>query len=655
MRRYIHSPSLDSKRYAIPIYKGGSAAITAVKAADNLGLVTGAIVNQPNGVLGLDANGKVPFSKISNVVQGNVNITGPLLITLGANNQWSINDYDSFSTYTVSSSHGIVTLSSNQIVLNVPIGHNINTPVQLTLTINGVSRVISIPISAALPVAKPIITSPVNNATNIGVKLTATTTPFTLNSGSDTHASSDWQLSTNANFTSIVQSVTDNTTFKTSWTTNDLNVNTVYYVRVRHKGAALGYSEWSDGVQLTTKSIFNPSTEQAKLIASDGVASNWFGFSTSISADGNTLIIGAYGCDPAFKENAGAAYIFTRTGSTWTQQTKIIASDGVDGDWFGFSVAIAGDGNTCIVGAYGCDPEGIPNAGAAYIYTRSGSTWSQQAKLSASDAAQTDYFGYNVSISSNGDTCCMGAFHKNVDVGAVYIFTRSGTIWTQQAKLVSSDGVTGDWFGISTNLSSDGNTCIIGAYGCEIASIPNAGAAYVFSRSGSTWSQQAKLSASDAAQADYFGYSVTISSDSNTCCIGAHSANPDNINDAGAAYIFTRSGSTWTQQAKLTASDKISGDNFGISAEISTDGNVCVIGAYGCAVNSAQDAGAAYIFTRSGSTWTQQAKLIASDYAEGAYFGLSVSIDAIGSICCIGAAYSSPSGKVSAGSAYIFI
>ena len=396
-------------------------------------------------------------------------------------------------------------------------------------------------------------------------------------------------------------------------------------------------------------------TQQAALKASDAGANDKFGTSVATAKDGSTAIVGARLCtDPTLYE--GAAYIFTRSGTTWSQQAKIQQSDRHINARFGASVSISEDGNTAIVGAELADalPQAA-SAGAAYIFTRSGTTWSQQAKIQQSDRHINARFGASVSISEDGNTAIVGAeladaLPQAASAGAAYIFTRSGTTWSQQAKLIASDGSDSYYFGSSVSITDDGNTAIIGA---RLDGGTNFGAAYVFTRSGTTWSQQTKLTASDAQTDDEFGYSVSISgSDGNTAIVSSPKEDAGGTSNSGAAYIFTRSGTTWSQQAKIQASNKGSNDLFGYglnAASISGDGNTVVVGA----VNedtSGTDAGAAYVFTRSGTTWSQQAMIKASDAAASDKFGYSVSISDDGDTITVGAFNESGTGA-----AYIFI
>ena len=418
----------------------------------------------------------------------------------------------------------------------------------------------------------------------------------------------------------------------------------------------------SDGVKstnaassftLTFMGDWSSATQQAKIQASDAQADDYFGDGVSISGDGNTAIVGAH-IEDTGGSNAGSAYIFTRSGTSWSQQAKIGASDAQATGFFGHSVSISSDGNTAIVGAHGDDSGSLSNTGAAYIFTRSGSTWSQQAKIRASDRQATDYFGFNVSISGDGNTVIVGAYREDTtatDAGSAYIFTRSGTTWSQQAIIQSSDVQAGDYFGHSVSISSDGNTAIVGA-SREDTTATDAGSAYIFTRSGTSWSQQAKIQASDAQATDYFGFNVSISSDGNTVIVGAYFEDTSGT-DAGAAYIFTRSGTTWSQQAKIQASDAEASDRFGFEVSISGDGNMAIVGAYN-EDTSGTDAGAAYVFTRSGTTWSQQAKIQASDAQADDNFGRAVSISDDGDTAIVGA-YNEDTTASNAGAAYIFV
>jgi len=369
------------------------------------------------------------------------------------------------------------------------------------------------------------------------------------------------------------------------------------------------------------------------LLASDGAEHDEFGKSVSIS--GNYAVIGALANDEN-GSNSGSAYIFYYDGGNWYQQAKLTASDGADLDLFGKSVSISG--NYVVIGASGNDDNGSCS-GSAYIFVRSDTTWTEQAKLTASDAATENNFGFSVSIS--GDYTVIGAMgndENGTHAGAAYIFHRSGTIWSQQAKLLASDGVAHDIFGKSVAIFGD--YAIIGA-----GSVDSNGFCYIFKRSGTGWSQQAKLVASDGASQDLFGYSVSIFDD--YAVIGA-CGDDDNGSYSGSVYVFIRSDTIWTEQVKLTASDGTADNYFGYSVSIS--GDYIAIGAYSDDDNGISS-GSAYIFNRIGVSWYQQTKLLASDGAAYDKFGRSVSIS--GNLVIIGADGNNDNG-ISSGSAYVF-
>ncbi len=339
----------------------------------------------------------------------------------------------------------------------------------------------------------------------------------------------------------------------------------------------------------------------AMLLSREGPQGAWFGYSVAMSGD--YAIVGAPNDHP-YGDNQGAAYVFVRSGNIWTQQARLIARDGNAGDFFGGSVAISGD--YVLIGASG-DGDGEGNAfamydiGAAYVFVRSGSTWTQQAKLLANDGAPYDSFGSGVALS--GDYAFIGADGDDmsalkVEQGSAYVFVRSGSTWTQEAKLIADDGDTKDYFGRTVAIS--GNYLLVGSGNDDVGSNTDQGSVYVFVRSGTAWTQQAKLTASDGASEDYFGASLAISGD--YAIIGAYGDDMGANVDQGSAYVFVRSGSTWTQQAKLLASNGSDKHYFGSSVAIFE--NTAVVGA-GNLNGPTGDMGTTYMFRSNNGIWTE--------------------------------------------------
>jgi len=361
----------------------------------------------------------------------------------------------------------------------------------------------------------------------------------------------------------------------------------------------------------------DPWMQLAPLNANDAAPSDLFG--RVVAVDGSIAVVGA----PDNNNRVGAAYVFMRTGPTWSQAAKLSASDGANGDFFGATVAV--DRDTIVIGA----PFGNNGTGAAYIFTCEGSSWTQGAKLIANDGASGDIFGY--SVATQGDTIVVGAPNVASGTGAAYVFKRTGPAWVQQAKLNASDGMAGDIFGSVVAVSGD--TAVVGA------DFKNnwIGAVYLFARRGMRWEQQAELSAGDGASGDQFGDAVAV--DRDTVVVGA----VYNSGATGAAYVFTRKGNSWEQQAKLTASDGAAGD--GLGAAVAVDGDTIVAGAPFANIGVGNyETGAAYVFTRAAGNWVQQAKLAAGDGASWDFFGAGVG--ASGQSIVVGAPFNKDMGTV---------
>jgi hypothetical protein len=346
-----------------------------------------------------------------------------------------------------------------------------------------------------------------------------------------------------------------------------------------------------------------------------------FGTSVALSDDGDTALIGG----PADDENIGAAWIFTRSGSTWSQQGEKLTGTGETGAGrFGRSVALSADGDTALIG--GTRDNGF--AGAAWVFTRSGSTWTQQGeKLTGTGEAGQAEFGRSVALSADGSTALVGGSGDNGDAGAAWTFTRSGSTWSQQGEKLTGTGETGEGaFGSSVALSADGNTALIGGPRDD----GNVGAAWAFARSGSTWSQQGEeLTGSGETGAGRFGESVALSADGNTALVGG----PRDNSDVGAAWAFTRSGSTWTQQGgKLAGTGETGAGEFGTSVALSDDGNTALIGA----PEDAAATGGTWVLTRSSGVWSQQGSKLTGGEEDNSEFGVLVALSADGNTALVG-------------------
>ncbi|MGB2820605.1 MAG: PEP-CTERM sorting domain-containing protein, partial [Phycisphaerae bacterium] len=366
----------------------------------------------------------------------------------------------------------------------------------------------------------------------------------------------------------------------------------------------------------------------ARLVASDGVAGNEFGDSVAVGRE--WLVVGAPGRDDAGRD-CGAAYVFGRTGAAWVEWSKLTASDAAGGDRFGGSVAIGLD--TIVVGARDYDGAG-EGSGSAYVFTWDGLEWVERTRLVASDADEGDSFGCSVAVS--GETVAVGAYARDgagESSGAVYVFQRDGAAWYEQARLTAGDARQGQYFGCS--VSVDGDRMVVGARGDDDRGA-NAGAVYLFTRQGEQWTETAKCIGSGVAQGDYFGRIVAVSGD-------RFVASALGDEPSGAAYVFQHDGGEWTESGVLTVPGAAEGDAFG--CHVAMDGEDVVVGARG----DRDDSGAAYVFTRDGEAWREVSKLTAAE-DPGGRLGWSVAI----SDGCVVAGAVGEIGKLSTGSAHVF-
>ncbi len=363
-------------------------------------------------------------------------------------------------------------------------------------------------------------------------------------------------------------------------------------------------------------------------------------FGVSVVVHGTTAMIGAQQAKIGDHDAQGAVYVFEKTNGVWTRTQKLVADDG---DTFGlFGDAIAFEGDTALIGAYGTVVNDNYSQGAVYAFKRIDGVWTQTQKLADPDGRMFDNFGYSIAL--QGTTAIIGADGAEIGTngfqGAAYVYEMSGGSWTQGQKIVAGDGGPGDIFGYSVVL--DGDRALIGAYADEAYQ----GSVYVFGRSGGTWTQTQKLVASDAAPNAYFGYATALSG--STFIVGAWGAQPGGNDMQGAVYVFAESNGNWTQVQKVVASDGAPHDKFGHS--VALQGTTALIGADGWHNASAQ--GAVYAFDGSTGGFVETQRFVASDSTNGFQFGLPVTFD--GDTALVGSwLWRSPDARMP-GSAYFF-
>jgi len=394
-------------------------------------------------------------------------------MTINQVKTFTITDYDSFLSYTLTAIGGSVSRSGNTITYTAP-----GSAGPSGFIING--KTISVAVGANIVMA-PSINNIINGANNIDSTISLTGTAFTVSSGSDTHQFTDWQIATDSGFTNIVTQSISDTVNKTSWVSGTLQPATTYYARVRYKGNAYGYSNWSSIITFTTKTTFLPTSEKAILSVNGEYA---FGYSVSINTDATRVAIGCPNSSPGGSAfgGAGAVYIFFKSGSSWIQESKLVASDKYAGDRFGMSVYLDSTATRVVIGADHANTTST-DSGKAYIFTRTGTSWAQEAILTASDKAVNDQFGYSVSISDDSSQVLIGANNKTISGvirGKVYLFTRSGTTWIQNNFIYPISKYTNDQFGCSVDISKDSTRVAVGAYLADVGASTDTGKVVIF-------------------------------------------------------------------------------------------------------------------------------------------------------------------------------
>jgi hypothetical protein len=492
-------------------------------------------------------------------------------------------------------------------------------------------------------------------------------------------------------------------------TTIDISVHRIDWLHARYRLSACNPQGCTDSNEIDVTSQMLDTIGFFK--ASNTGRDDYFGESVALSADGNTLAVGATGEDSSARviegpqstggspaqidngaDSAGAVYIFRRAATgQWAQQAYVKASNAGEGDSFGAAVALSADGNTLAVGAIGEDDnndvdgeeddESAAESGAVYVFSREADAWSEQARLKASNVYALTFFGNAVALSADGNTLAVGSRLENShatgidgpqlsfnapESGAVYVFTRASAAWTQQAYVKASNTDAGDNFGASVALSADGDTLAVGApdersnatdidTAIEGAdddnSMSSAGAVYVFERSATQWAWQAYVKASNTGHFQEFGSAVALSGSGDLLAVGApgenHSATGINgddeainglTNDSGAVYVFARSAGQWSKEAYVKASNTGKDDGFGWRLAFSADGSTLAVralgersSATGIGGDQSDDSfdvntGAAYVFERNSGSWSQRAYVKASNTNSGDAFGAGIAL-----------------------------
>jgi FG-GAP repeat len=363
-------------------------------------------------------------------------------------------------------------------------------------------------------------------------------------------------------------------------------------------------------------------TEQGpKLTGAGEVGSGAFGFGVAVSGDGSTAIVGG----PQDKGSAGAVWVFVRSGDSWVPQGgKITPTGEVGHGYFGISVALSQDGDTALIGS----PKDGHGAGAAYVFTRSGQTWTQRARLTGGEEVGKPSFGRRVALSSDGQTALIGAYADNGNAGAAWVFARAGESWAQQGpKLTGPQESGAGQFGGEVALSGDGNTALIGGPTDD----GGVGAVWFFGRTEAVWSPEgSKVTVGEESGDAEVGRSVSLSNEGTTAVVSG----PSDSGGVGAAWVFTSEDEEWSQSAKLLPGPLKGKGAFGVRAAISGDGETILVGAPKA---HTAEGGAAWVFKLQGGEWARQAlPLTGGGETKHADFGRGVALSEDGTVALVG-------------------
>ena len=540
----------------LELHEGGTGKNTATDALNALYGIPSGLKGQALGPVELNGQGRLDLSALEGISLTDTGIDGDSTIQLRETKEYFLTTYDSYQDYEVEGVLGVARIERNVIYYTAG-----QTPGIGGFIING--RRINILVQG-IAIVKPSITVPVNNAIDRPLYMTFIGTSFQTLGGSDNHVSSDWELSTDVNFIDIVQRSYDDTTNLTSWAVMDMQELKKHYVRVRYKGQNAGLSPWSNAVGFTTGNDGIANTEVQKFYAPDFATGDRFGCSVAMNHAGDYAAIGALYKHVGTQQYQGVVYIFIKQNGLWVHQQTIIEPNTTEWDYFGVTVSLNGDATHMLVGANG-DDSTVDRAGAVYYYTRSGNVWTRVSKIQASDRHTVQFFGIGLALNGDGTKAVICAVYDNTRgyrAGAVYYFTRSGSTWTQGQKFYSSDISAEDFFGFNCGLNSNGDLLIVSAARDDNENGIDVGAGYIFTRSGSTWTQARKILMPKSVRPDgLFPGAVCISPDGSLLLLGN--------------YIFDLVGTVATYSRTLN-NNPIGG--FGSSVAISLDKNSILVG-----------------------------------------------------------------------------
>lgn len=641
--RSVSDPGISYDDYVVPVSLGGTGSNDLSVAAANLKLVRQSQIGQANGPMGLDALGQLDPAKFSGLPATNrVNVQGNFAVIISTTVQFVITDYDSFKSYTVSVSVGTVSRSGDTITYTAP-----GTAQVATLTINGRQMTINVNVPAP---QQPVISAPTNGSTNQPTaSLSVTASAFVPVGDSSTHTSSDWQLATDSGFTSVILQSLNDTTNKTTWSPSvTLNVNTTYYLRVRYKGSNGNFSSYSSTSSFTTKAIAEATVESA-IVPSDYGSTSSIAFAQviSVSDDGLRIAtIGARGNSTGYGQTGYwmRGYVFHKVNGTWTKvfTRDLDANTPNTGSMSGSSsymylnqLRISPDGNR-LFGMDCCNGNGWTGGGnemfmdgQVNVYTWNGSTYALETTLS-NQSGTTRYQFFGAMLGMNQDATRVMICAPTKGTGSInaelQYWTRSGTSWTARG-ISGSRRYIGSFYGFnSISMSTDGTRFVVTYWNPNGNNASTTSVwASVYTVTGTTFAFEQDISITIGTGNQTPGRNVSMNGDGSVIAMSSGSTNNNSDINAlsaytGSVFVFTRSGTTWSQQQRIINDDVTVNENFGFEVKLNTAGDKMLVSAYSLNYNSQSNRGAYYLFTRTGGVWSRSTIVSGSTVGANSFF-----------------------------------
>lgn len=646
MGKQVYNTGIDKRNLAIPVTEGGTGAIDKDEACDNLGLLRKNMKDKPGGPAGLGNDGKIKSTILPPSLLGSyITIEGPTTLFVTAQGTYTINGYDNSIAYTLTAIRGTVARSANMITYVAPADLN----GECGFILNGRRVIINL---KAPGIDKPSILAPIAGSSLYNETYTSISSPFVMIGGlTDTHAGSQWQLSDDPTFTTVIKSSTLVPADKTSWQITDLRENKVYYVRVRYNGTTLGYSEWSNTVSFTTQN-FPYSTITTIKRDPLGGAEYETSRSVCVSDDGLRIAFAVATNGVTLTGYNARVYIYRKENISWVHEATLVDIGTTIGDQTGMSITCDAAMTRIVVGVPFATVNGLQYAGKLVIWNRVITTWNQGNTITEQAPSQMAQFGNSVSISRDGTWLAVGApgvgTIPNEQSGKAYLLMRNYPGWDWKATMTLPSSIVNSYgfmFGANVVIGPTGAAVLVSAYGEKPPGVTNRiGAVYLFAKDGNGDIQQVcKIPGPTAATTSdiIFGADIDMAviSSALTIAVGTANGNP-NTNNNVYIYRFPSIGNwdqgllpgTATEEAVLSSNDNNPTSKFGNSISLNVTGDLLAIGANKWVSSLSGSIGTVYLFKRTGTSWTQYKKYIATVPGTNQGFGTNVHLSREGSV-----------------------